>query len=74
MGWLHERIQKTKALIIGEWPTEGYDFEESLAANDDKSFFCGLAIDEDQQFDLTDQRINAWINLLIEQINQLNKA
>lgn len=67
MGWLHARVKKTGATIIGEWSTEGYDFEASLAVNDDKTLFCGLAIDEDQQFDLSDKRINAWVKLLIEQ-------
>lgn len=74
VGWLHERVLKTGATIIGEWPTEGYDFEESLAANEDKSFFCGLAIDEDQQIELTDQRIEQWINLLFKQFDQLKAA
>ncbi|MGH1438610.1 MAG: flavodoxin [Cellvibrionaceae bacterium] len=72
VGWLHERVLKTGATIIGEWPTEGYDFEASLAANEDKSYFCGLAIDEDQQIELTDGRIEGWINLLIEQLNKLD--
>ncbi|MEO0444065.1 MAG: flavodoxin [Pseudomonadota bacterium] len=74
VGWLHERVVKVGATVIGEWPTEGYDFEESLAANKDKSMFCGLAIDEDQQLELTDERISGWINLLISQLDQLQAA
>lgn len=74
VGWLYERVIKAGATVVGEWPTEGYDFEASLAANKDKSFFCGLAIDEDQQFELTDQRIEAWINRLFVQLDQLEVA
>lgn len=61
MGWLHEMLLNTGATFIGQWSTEGYDFEASRAANEDKSEFIGLAIDEDQQFDLTDQRVEQWV-------------
>ncbi len=74
MGWLNERVLKAGAKVIGEWPTEGYDFEESLAANEDKSQFCGLAIDEDQQIELTDERITGWVNLLIKQSDDIVAA
>lgn len=74
MGWLNERVLKTGATVIGEWSTEGYDFEASLAVNKEKSMFCGLAIDDDQQFDLTDSRITAWVDLLLVKLSQLHAA
>ncbi len=52
-------FEKRGAKICGEWPTEGYDFEESKAVVGDK--FVGLAIDEDHQYDLTDKRIDKWL-------------
>lgn len=61
MGWLHERVVKVGATMIGYWPTEGYDFEASLGCSDDKSYFFGLAVDDDQQFEQTDDRINRWV-------------
>ncbi|TPE48754.1 flavodoxin [Maribrevibacterium harenarium] len=61
MGWLYEQLKSTGAVFVGAWSTEGYDFEASRACNSDKSEFVGLAIDEDQQFDLTDQRIEQWV-------------
>ncbi|MCB5160675.1 flavodoxin [Marinomonas algarum] len=61
VGWLYEKLQGTKASFIGEWPTQGYDFEASRACIHDKEHFVGLAIDEDQQFELTDQRIEQWV-------------
>lgn len=67
MGWLNERVVKAGAKVIGHWSTEGYEFNESLAVNDDKTRFCGLAIDEDQQFELTDDRISSWVGQLIEE-------
>lgn len=61
MGWLYEKLKPTQATFIGEWPTEGYDFEASRACIKDKEHFVGLAIDEDQQFELTDQRVEQWV-------------
>jgi flavodoxin len=74
MGWLHERVVKKGALVVGEWSTEGYDFEASLAVNKDKTFFCGLAIDDEQQFHLTDQRISGWVDLVVGELQQLDAA
>ena len=70
MGWLYARVVKAGARVIGDWPTAGYDFEASLAANDDKSRFCGLAIDEDQQFELTDERIARWVGQIVAEFEQ----
>lgn len=61
MGWLYEKLQPTKANFIGQWSTEGYDFEASRACINGKENFIGLAIDEDQQFELTDQRVEQWV-------------
>lgn len=61
MGWLYKKLQTTGATFIGQWPTEGYEFEASQACTEDKKHFVGLAIDEDQQFELTDQRIEQWV-------------
>ncbi|MBJ7554248.1 flavodoxin [Marinomonas spartinae] len=61
MGWLYKKLQPTGATFIGQWPTEGYEFEASQACTEDKKHFVGLAIDEDQQFELTDQRIEQWV-------------
>jgi len=70
MGWLHERIVKLGARVVGFWPVEGYDFEASLALNEDKTQFCGLAIDEDQQFELTDQRVKIWVEQIVSEYAQ----
>ncbi|NQY24788.1 MAG: flavodoxin [Arcobacter sp.] len=55
---LHEKVKA--ANVIGQTSTEGYDYEESLAVVDD--MFLGLVIDEDNQDDLTDERLEAWAN------------
>lgn len=65
MGWLHERVLTTGAEVIGHWPADGYQVAASLAFNESKTGFCGLAIDEDQQFELTDSRIATWVSQII---------
>lgn len=48
-----------KATLIGKTKNNGYEFEESKSINGDE--FLGLALDEDNQSDLTAQRIDNWI-------------
>ncbi|MEM7102742.1 MAG: flavodoxin [Bacteroidota bacterium] len=61
VGILAEVILERGGIIIGNWPTEGYDFIESKAQKDESTFY-GLAIDEDNQSELTKSRIEAWAN------------
>lgn len=46
--------------IVGKWSTEGYEHTESKAEME-KGTFLGLALDEDNQFEQTDERIDAWV-------------
>ncbi|MEN1729355.1 MAG: flavodoxin [Pseudomonadota bacterium] len=52
---------------IGHWPTEGYDFDASRGLLDDK--FVGLALDELQQEELTDERIERWVGQLLTELD-----
>ena len=74
MGWLNERVLKAGARVIGAWPTEGYDFDESLALNAERTHFCGLGIDEDQQFELTDERVEQWVAQIVTEFAEANAA
>jgi flavodoxin II len=69
MGLLHDKCIGLGATAIGYWPTKGYDFESSKAATQNGELFIGLAVDEDCQHELTDQRVNAWCTQLLEEIN-----
>ncbi len=60
MGMLHDVVVEGGAEIVGHWPTEGYDFDASKAEIPGAGQFVGLAIDEDQQEDLTPQRLDHW--------------
>jgi flavodoxin I len=67
MGMLHDVIVQNGAIIIGHWSTEGYEFEASKAQIPETDLFVGLALDEDQQEDLTTERLNRWCEQLQEE-------
>ena len=46
--------------LVGIWPTEGYEFDESEAVYDD-NHFVGVGLDEDNEPDLHDERIKGWL-------------
>lgn len=48
--------------IVGQWSTEGYQFEHSDALVDGR--FCGLILDERSQSMSTDDRIKAWLEVV----------
>ena len=60
LGIIYEQLLSSKANVIGFTSTEGYYHDASKAQIDDK--FVGLILDEDNQSDLTDKRINNWVN------------
>lgn len=62
IGILEEKITSLGGQTVGQWPTEGYDFDGSLALRG--SQFVGLGIDEDNQSDLTNERLQEWVNQL----------
>lgn len=64
MGMLHDKVVDRGATIIGHWPVSGYEFDASKALTEDKQFFVGLALDEDCQPDLTEQRLSDWCEII----------
>jgi flavodoxin I len=59
MGILEEKISELGGTTVGQWSVDGYDFNESRAVKDGK--FVGLALDDDNQSELTDTRIKQWV-------------
>jgi flavodoxin II len=70
MGLLHDQIKPLGANIIGYWPNQGYQFDASKALTDDQSHFVGLALDEDSQYDLTDDRLNDWVTQILTEYSE----
>ncbi len=59
IGLLAKEIMKKGGTLVGQVDADEYEFSESEALVDGK--FLGLPIDEDFEPELTDQRINDWV-------------
>jgi flavodoxin I len=62
IGILEEKITERGGKTVGYWSTEGYEFDTSKAVRNGK--FIGLALDDTNQSDLTEQRLKKWVTLL----------
>ena len=60
VGILAEVLLENGAELICPWPTEGYDFQKSRALKNEGEFY-GLALDEDNQYELTKSRCELWV-------------
>lgn len=60
MGSIYDAIEKSGANIVGSIvSTDGYTFDESSAARG--GVFVGLALDEVNESDKTEERITTWV-------------
>jgi len=59
IGELYDGIKQSGAKFIGSVSTDGYTFDDSSAVVDGK--FVGLPLDDVNEDDKTDERIDAWI-------------
>ena len=66
MGLLHDALIEKGARVVGQWPTDGYEFESSDAIRDDK--FVGLALDDKNQAPLTNQRMSQWLEQITPEL------
>ena len=71
LGMLHDEIIQQDCNIIGYWPNEGYEFTTSKGITEDSEFFVGLSLDDENQYDLTDDRIKEWVAQIREEIEAL---
>ena len=62
MGILEEKISSLGGKTVGHWSTDGYEHEASKAEKNGK--FVGLALDDDNQSELTEPRIKEWVGQL----------
>ena len=59
MGTIYEEIKDKGINLVGKTSVDGYDFSGSKAVVDGE--FAGLVIDENNQSELTEERIAAWV-------------
>lgn len=62
MKELYDAAEAAGATMVGNVSTDGYTFDDSEAAVD--GHFVGLALDDVNEDDKTDNRIEAWISTL----------
>ena len=67
IGILAEVVQKNGGDIFGYWKNEGYEFNLSLALAPNNRFY-GLVIDEDNQHEQTEMRIDKWVEQIKEEL------
>lgn len=60
MEEIYSAVSEKGAKVIGEVSTDGYTFDDSAAVHDGK--FVGLALDDVNEDDKTDERIYAWVD------------
>jgi len=66
LGTIYKAIKDKGCQIIGKTSIEGYTYDSSEAIIDGQ--FIGLPIDEDNESDMTDQRVGLWIEELKKEI------
>ena len=54
---IHDKVE-----IVGQVPDEGYTYDDSIAVED--GMWLGLPLDEDNEYDLTEERLKNWVEIL----------
>ncbi|HQK36390.1 MAG TPA: flavodoxin [Bacteroidales bacterium] len=67
LGMLYHSFRKAGCTIYGRWPADGYTFALSKAL--ENTTFAGLVLDENQQPELTEIRMNLWVQQLKKEMN-----
>ncbi len=67
MGYLHSKLIARGAIPCGYWPIDGFTFEASKALTHDGKFFVGLALDEENEFAKSAERIAGWCEQVREE-------
>ncbi len=62
---IYNAFVEASAQLVGKWSTEGYNFTDSKAV--DGNYFVGLALDKDQQDELSKERIATWVKQIKEE-------
>jgi flavodoxin I len=62
VGLLAKPFIENGGKLIGKWSTEGYEFDESEALEGDK--FLGLGVDNDNEEELTEERLANWAEFI----------
>ena len=68
LGMLHDELIPTGCQLIGYSSIDGHEFTKSKALTESGDAFVGLALDDENQFDLSEERINEWTGQILEEM------
>lgn len=69
LGMLHDELAPLGVSFVGFWPTQGFEFISARALNADGKHFVGLALDEVNQYELSETRLHQWCEqILLEMV------
>ncbi len=68
LGMLHDVLMPSGVKFVGYWPNKGYEFTSKKPLTSDGSHFVGLALDDINQFDATDDRIAQWCEQILTEM------
>lgn len=68
MSVVKKLLELKGAKIVGYWSTETYEFNDSRSIEEDD--FVGLALDTENQPELTEKRIQGWVDQVIQEIGK----
>lgn len=73
LGEIWETLSTTGARLVGRWPTEGYTFDESRAEIE-PGWFVGLGLDDDNEYELTEERVKKWLAQVLSELSESEVA
>ncbi|WP_291968964.1 flavodoxin FldB [Candidatus Symbiopectobacterium sp.] len=68
LSMLHQQLAASGATFIGCWPIEGYEFTTTKPLTSDGKRFVVLALDEVNQYDLSDERLQQWCEQILQEM------
>lgn len=72
IGLLYQKVKDLGVQVVGLWPKEGYEFQASAAEMGDH--LIGLALDEDNEPEKTQDRVNGWVRQLKSELGLMSLA
>lgn len=69
MGYMAELITNLGGTLVGKTSTDGYEYEDSAAIEND--LFMGLPLDEDFESEKTESRIDKWLKNVLPKFEKI---
>ena len=71
LGMLHDLLKPMGVQFVGYWPLAGYEFTSPKPLTANGTQFVGLALDDVNQFEQSDERIAQWCEQILTETAEL---